>query len=984
MRKNYFLIIIFLLAASFLSGQNVFNIADEGAHNFSCFSDSVIVVDSGGENGDYGPNETYEITFCIVAAGDVEVVISPGLFGDLWDVDGGSFLSVHNGNSSAAPQIGGGVFNSVNDPGGILVQTNGSGCITLVFSSGPASSGAGFTAHIRCKTAFQPFFVELTAEPEFQVTTVDSLSIAVCFADSFTVTATTDYPLSDASGNGYTQSDATSYFNWAMGDGTNLAGFGLTEISYAYASGSGHEINLSIIDASGTIKYDRFYVLQSPRPDFSNVALNDTLCIGSETVISGGINFFTQDTVGVGPGSGAILGGGSVGGQEEVFDADSTCTAYVIPLEITEFEEGQTLTNIEDLLNICFNMHHTYVGDLEMGLVCPGSSDTLILFDTRNFQGQCPNLFEGGSDGGGTNLGEPPVGVQPGVGYDYCFNSEPEFGTFTDVNVGLTGPMPTGTYETNTDINSLLGCPLNGTWQLVLLDGYGGDVGVLNSWSIFFNPDINPSTAYYTPEIVSAGWDENTDLIVNSDSISVTVAPSQDGDNSFTFFAYDEFGCRHDTTINIYVRPEINLDDDIACDLTQILSPYDDLDQSVRDGIYTVLDRPTPTADIIFEELSPSIDKATANEYGLYTLQITSADCGYTDEAVIDFRPDPVVAPLVSDTILCIGASIDLFAGQQEANSDNFDILWLSSNTGSFNTEDYLVTVDETGTYIVVLSGVCGFDSDTTNVVAITLDFDAKTVCSLQAFATATLAPDGPGFWSAPENISFSNANLLNTQVSSSQYGIYPITYTDNRCPDDALTRDFNFVEQPDAVIIPENPDFCIDQDDLIVSATVSGSFNGTYTWTLNGEPNTTQNDSLFFAHQPPGTDPRTFDPLKKYTFGVTVQDAYSVCPLATGEMSFIADWCEYTIPNVVTPNGDNRNDRFDVQFIENFPNSTLRVFDRWGKLVFEQADYDQYSKKDGSGWDASDVSAGTYYYELLIPYAKKVESGYIQVLKDK
>ena len=981
MRKNYFVLIFSLLAATYSFGQDYMNISDGGTHVIDCFADSVIVIDSGGLSGPYGPNETHEITFCLAPGleGNLEVVLSPALFGDTWDVDAGSFFSVHNGASSASPQIGGGMFNSINDPFGFLVRTT-QGCITLVFTTGPTSSGQGFTAHVRCENAFQPFFVTLEADPEFVETTVDSLCIAICYTDTFTVTATTSYPLSDASGNGYTQSDATSYFNWQMGDGTSQMGFGLTQITHAYSSGAGHEVNLSIIDASGTIQYYRFYVLHSPRPDFSNIALDDTLCIGTQTVITGGINYLQQDTVGVGPGTGSILGGGAVGGQETIFDANPPlCDVYSIPLIINEFEEGQVLEDINDLFNICVNMHHTYLGDLEMGLVCPGGQDTLVLFDMRSTSGQCPNLFVGGTQAGGRDLGEPfasPIAI----GYDYCFNNDPEFGTFGVVNAALPGAqsMPAGSYETMSPMSDLLGCPLNGEWQLILLDGWQANVGVVNGWSIFFNPDINPSTKYYTPIIVSAGWDENSDLIVNDDSTSVTVAPSHDGNNSFVFWAYDEFGCRHDTVINIYVRPEINLDDDIACDLTQILAPYDNLDEAVKDGVYTIVSTPTSTADIIFEQLGSATWQATATEYGIYEIRVTSEDCGYTDTAFIDYRPDPVIEPFISDTVLCIGASIVLDAGPQEANHENFNINWISSNTGTFNTDDYAVTINETGTYYLIITGHCGVAMDTTDVVAITLDYEGKTTCGLQSAVTAVIAPAGPGKWSGPENISFTNANQLGTQISSSQYGTYDITYTDDRCLQDGLTRQFTFVEQPEAVILPQNPDFCVDLDPLIVSATVSGSFNGTYMWRINGESQTTMNDSLFFGSM-------FFEPLEDYLFEVTVQDAYSICPLATGEMTFTGKWCEFNIPNVVTPNGDGKNDTFYVEHVEYFPSAHLRVFDRWGLKVFDQANYDKYQNPiSRKGWDPKDLNSGTYYYELLLPSVEKMESGYIQILKEE
>lgn len=981
MRKYFLFALLSFLTAFSSSGQDYFNISNGGSHIISCTADSIIVTDGGGLDGNYEPGQTHSITFCLDAGqeGNLEVVISPTLFGHTWDVDAGSFLSVHNGNSASSPIIAGGNFNSVNDPAGIRVRTTGS-CITLVFSTGPGSSGAGFTALVQCESAFQPFLVDLESIPPFVETTVDPLSITICYTEEFTVTAHTQYPLSDASGNGYAQSDETSYFNWQMGDGSNYMGFGLNQVTHAYSGGAGHEVNLSIIDASGTIQYYRFYVLQSPRPDFSNIALDDTLCIGTETVITGGINIFLQDTVGVAPGTGSILGGGAVGAQETIHDANPpVCPIYSLPLIINEFEEGQVLEDINDIFDICVNMHHTFLGDLEMGLVCPGGQDTLILFDMRSTSGQCPNLFPGGVQAGGRDLGEP--NAQPiAIGYDYCFNNNPEFGTFAVVNASFpssaTPQMPAGSYEPMSPMEDLLGCPLNGEWQLLIRDGWNANVGVLNSWSIYFNPDINPSTKYYTPTIISAGWDENDDLIVNEDSVSVTVAPSQEGDNSFVFWAYDEFGCRHDTTINIYVRPNIILDDAIACDLEHIFNPKDELNNPVTDGVFTILTAPTSTAEIIFEQTETGVYEAISNEYGVFEVEMESGDCGYTDTAIFDYRPDPVIEPFDPVTALCPDATLILDAGPQEPNSQNFQITWTSSNTGVFNVGDLAVTVDTTGIYYLAIVGYCGAAYDTTDVSILFMEYEGNTVCGLESAASIVVAPPGNGKWTGPANISFSNPDMLGTLITSTINGIFEITYTDDRCPEDGLTHEFNFVEAPKPVITPEHPDFCIDKEALILVAQVGGSFNGTYNWSINGENLFGENDTLYFA-------PNYFEPLEDYLIEVTAYDDYGICPPEVGTANFTGKWCEFNIPNVITSNSDGKNDRFYVNHMEKFPGTHLRVFDRWGRKVFDQPDYDQYQKTN-RGWDPEDLEAGTYFYELLIPNVERVESGYIQILKSK
>lgn len=63
------------------------------------------------------------------------------------------------------------------------------------------------------------------------------------------------------------------------------------------------------------------------------------------------------------------------------------------------------------------------------------------------------------------------------------------------------------------------------------------------------------------------------------------------------------------------------------------------------------------------------------------------------------------------------------------------------------------------------------------------------------------------------------------------------------------------------------------------------------------------------------------------------------------------------TVPNVFTPGpGDALNATFKVPGLP--PGSRLRVYSRWGQLVYEAADY-------RNTWDAAGLGAGSYYYLL-------------------
>ncbi|MCX6272089.1 MAG: gliding motility-associated C-terminal domain-containing protein, partial [Bacteroidetes bacterium] len=72
---------------------------------------------------------------------------------------------------------------------------------------------------------------------------------------------------------------------------------------------------------------------------------------------------------------------------------------------------------------------------------------------------------------------------------------------------------------------------------------------------------------------------------------------------------------------------------------------------------------------------------------------------------------------------------------------------------------------------------------------------------------------------------------------------------------------------------------------------------------------------------------------------------------------------CQITIPNVFTPNGDGINDYFQVNYNGNSAYH-IRVFNRWGIIMFENDDV----KKPWNGeQQGTEASAGTYYYVIWI-----------------
>jgi gliding motility-associated-like protein len=104
----------------------------------------------------------------------------------------------------------------------------------------------------------------------------------------------------------------------------------------------------------------------------------------------------------------------------------------------------------------------------------------------------------------------------------------------------------------------------------------------------------------------------------------------------------------------------------------------------------------------------------------------------------------------------------------------------------------------------------------------------------------------------------------------------------------------------------------------------------------------------------------------------------YSVCLTVWTELDCSEEFCDtltvvpadLELPNIVTPNGDAVNDLLEVKYLQFYPENEIKVYNRWGNLVFEKKNY----KND---WNAQSVSDGVYFYIVSITGGKE----YSQIL---
>jgi gliding motility-associated-like protein len=77
---------------------------------------------------------------------------------------------------------------------------------------------------------------------------------------------------------------------------------------------------------------------------------------------------------------------------------------------------------------------------------------------------------------------------------------------------------------------------------------------------------------------------------------------------------------------------------------------------------------------------------------------------------------------------------------------------------------------------------------------------------------------------------------------------------------------------------------------------------------------------------------------------------------------------CKIKFYSGITPNGDGNNDIWIVDNIEQFPENEIKVFNRWGNIVWEASEYNNDDVVwDGKNSGGNDLPDGTYFYMATI-----------------
>jgi gliding motility-associated-like protein len=133
---------------------------------------------------------------------------------------------------------------------------------------------------------------------------------------------------------------------------------------------------------------------------------------------------------------------------------------------------------------------------------------------------------------------------------------------------------------------------------------------------------------------------------------------------------------------------------------------------------------------------------------------------------------------------------------------------------------------------------------------------------------------------------------------------------------------------------------------------------------TIGGSPTTSGSVSISWSPSFNLDDPSIQNPVASNTlnttYTVTIIDLITGCTSSDTMTVFL--YPTIKIPNGFSPNGDSKNDRWIIDNLDQFPDNTVEIYNRWGEQLFFYKDY--MGQFDGK-YKGKDLPVGTYYYVI-------------------
>ena len=505
--------------------------------------------------------------------------------------------------------------------------------------------------------------------------------------------------------------------------------------------------------------------------------------------------------------------------------------------------------------------------------------------------------------------------------------------------------------------------------------------------------DLTTSVVFYGPALCEVQpalgtWEETSGLGNNSfsvtDQFNTTWSATEFGLYELCF---NEEECGTATCYEVEVNepPTIQIDGDSlvwACG-------DDDLELEVfitDPADVATINWPFPGADNVLEN-EYSFDQYAA---GTYVVTVENG-CGEdADQVEYTAMPEP---NLENDYLCGEGATIELDPIAGDQNSD-LVYEWTYNGNDVDDVNDNEWEVSETGSYCVTVpEGGCPSSFDNTDCAFI----DIVTAIDIDVFLGGSITDcDGGGIEPGEDAV------LGVNPAFAASYADYTVTWPDGT----ATTVDDNFewiipeeselngtqicvsIEDPygcepqeacGLIFIGDDPTWdplpvyngvrslCPGQPETFdLNADFNGPPYSNYSWTVQCT------DTLVeFPFQNVADITGEMFPPSCWGYDLTLVASISNPCLPQGlqhEYDVKVEQCEILPPNVFTPrDGNDKNNGFHIMGLdpwEDDPEGVLvRIFDRWGNLVYENPEY-----RNATPWYGEKSADGVYFYTILLP----------------
>lgn len=540
---------VFLFGNLFAQTSIQMSAANNGATFNTC---SGFLIDSGGQGGSgYGNNQTVVVTLCPNNPDDI-INVHFTSFNLSTQSDSGNpqqpnvdYMDIYDGQDMTGAHMGTyqgtQLFNVNIQP----TELNPTGCITIRFRSntvGTGSFGAAVTCSSPCINPISQAIIQNAPRPD---------SIAVCVGDV----------VNFADNGSFAQPGfAIANYTWDFMDGTTANG---ANASHAFTQPGLYQINLMVQDNNADVEcfntnLTQLKVYVSTFPDFTSLPTEIEMCLGSTQTLTVDPSQLPVEWFGF-PGSTVVDDGCITDTQLGVVQQ--------VPLTQTGFAAGTTIQSASDIIGICLDMEHTFIGDLLISLTCP-NGQTVILHQ----QG-----------GGGTNLGIPvtspavncDIPATQGVPGNYCWTNDATI-TWAQSNTGngtvVNGGLVEGNYAPVNSLAGFVGCPTNGIWTLNITDLWAADDGTVFGFQLNLNPDFYPDDISFTPSIgteLDSSFFSSPNMgqiggVVSGDGDQITMTPTTAGEYTLNYQVVNNFGCEstHEITVTVPELAVVNIGND--------------------------------------------------------------------------------------------------------------------------------------------------------------------------------------------------------------------------------------------------------------------------------------------------------------------------------------------------------------------------------------------------------------------------------------